>query len=103
MGVKHCVTYIAGLSQGGLQPPQFLADQLTLSQPGGAHYPHPVLQAPPGFSDLATALKHILCTENKQQLQFSNPLRPPPYKWLRNIWMVPNQFFLVILNFVIFC
>ena len=29
---------------GGAQAPQFLADQLTLSQP---HYPHPVLQAPP--------------------------------------------------------
>ena len=40
----------------GAQAPQFLADQLTLSHPGGAHYPHPVLQAPPGFSDLATAL-----------------------------------------------
>ena len=24
---------------------QFLTDQLTLYQPGGAHYPHPVLQA----------------------------------------------------------
>ena len=36
--------------------PHFLADQLTLSQPGGAHYPHPVLCAPPRFSDLATAL-----------------------------------------------
>ena len=35
---------------------QFLADQLTLSQPGGVHYPHPVFRAPPGFSDLATAL-----------------------------------------------
>ena len=37
---------------GGLKPPQFLADQLTLSQPGGAHYPHPVLQAPPDFQTL---------------------------------------------------
>ena len=39
------------------QAPQFLADQLTLSQPagGGAHFPHPVLRAP-GFSDIATAL-----------------------------------------------
>ena len=31
---------------GGLQPPHVLADQLTLSQPGGTHSPHPVLQAP---------------------------------------------------------
>ena len=43
---------MTGLSQaGGLggfspPPPQFLTDQLTLLQPGGAHYPHPVLKAP---------------------------------------------------------
>ena len=34
---------------GGLVPPHFLSDQLTLSQPGGAHYPHPVLRAPQIF------------------------------------------------------
>ena len=55
--------YVAGLSQagglGGAIAPQFLAEQLTLSQPGGQiiptttyYEPHP----PPGFSDLATAL-----------------------------------------------
>ena len=27
---------------------QFSADQLTLYRPGGTHYPHPVLPAPPG-------------------------------------------------------
>ena len=32
---------------GGARAPHLLADQLTLSQPGGAHYPHPVLRAPP--------------------------------------------------------
>ena len=37
---------------GGHVPPHFLADQLTLSQPGGAHYPHPVLCAPPDFQTL---------------------------------------------------
>ena len=37
---------------GGLVPPRFLSDQLTLSQPGGAHYPHPVLLAPPDFYTL---------------------------------------------------
>ena len=31
---------------GGLQPPQFSVDQLTLSRPGGTHYPHQVLLAP---------------------------------------------------------
>ena len=34
---------------GGQPPPQILADQLTLSLPGGTHYPHPVLPAPPDF------------------------------------------------------
>ena len=40
-----------GLSQGGASAPQFLADHLTLSQPGegGAHYPLPVQQAPQIF------------------------------------------------------
>ena len=38
--------------------PQFLADQLTLSEPGGgADYPlHITTGPPPGFSDLPTAL-----------------------------------------------
>ena len=51
-----------GLSQtGGLwglkppPPPQFLADQLTLSQPWGHILPTQYYE-PPGFSDLATAL-----------------------------------------------
>ena len=52
----------AGMSQaggqGGRTPPQFLADQLTLSRPGGgAHYPHPVLHAPPDFQTLRHAWK----------------------------------------------
>ena len=54
---------ITGPSQaggpGGHVPPHFLADQLTLSQPGGAHSPHLVLRAPPRFSDLATALTKV--------------------------------------------
>ena len=45
---------------GGLQPPQFLADQLTLSQPGGAHYPHLVLRAPPGFQTLRRPCKVLI-------------------------------------------
>ena len=31
----------------GLQPPQFLTDQLTLSQPGGADYAHHSTTSPP--------------------------------------------------------
>ena len=50
------VTLYTGLSQAGGPgrhvPPQFLADWLTLSQPAGAHYPHPVLRALPDFQTL---------------------------------------------------
>ena len=35
--------------QGGHWPPQYLADQLTLFQPGRADYPHLMLLAPPMF------------------------------------------------------
>jgi hypothetical protein len=31
--------------------PQILADQLTLSQPGGSDYAHHINTGPPGFSD----------------------------------------------------
>ena len=37
-------------------PPQFLAEQLTLSQPGGQYAHHSTTSPLPGFSDLATAL-----------------------------------------------
>ena len=36
--------------------PQILADQLTLSQPGGAGYAHHITTGIPGFLDLPTAL-----------------------------------------------
>ena len=36
--------------------PQFLTDQLNLSQPGGADYAHHSTTSPPKFSDLATGL-----------------------------------------------
>ena len=36
--------------------PQILADQLILSQPGGADYAHHITTGTPGFSDLPTAL-----------------------------------------------
>ena len=42
----------SGGGPGGHVPTQFLADQLTLSQPAGAHYPHPVLRALPDFQTL---------------------------------------------------
>ena len=37
-------------------PPIFLADQLTLSQPGGQDYSHCISTGTPGFLDLPTAL-----------------------------------------------
>ena len=37
---------------GGAVAPQFLAEQLTLSQPGGQIMPTTVLQAPPDFQTL---------------------------------------------------
>ena len=40
--------------------PQILADQLTLSQPGGADYAHLIYTGIPGFSDLPTALRQDL-------------------------------------------
>ena len=43
-------------AEGLPPPPQFLAKQLILSQPGGADYIHHCTTSPPGFSDLATGL-----------------------------------------------
>ena len=62
MGSKNCLCIyhrpVASGGAGGVtRPPHFLTDQLTLSQPGEAHYTHPVLCSPV-FSDLATALYH---------------------------------------------
>ena len=48
-----------------------MADQLTLSRPGGTHYPHPVLLAPPKISDLATAL-HLSPKSDYQNVFFGN-------------------------------
>ena len=52
-----------GEGQGGQLPPQILADQLTLSQPGGADYAHHSTTCPPGFLTLAASLHFIYqCT-----------------------------------------
>ena len=46
-----------GAGRGGhCSPPQFLADQLTLFQPGGTDYARLITTGTPGFSDLPTAL-----------------------------------------------
>ena len=51
---RHMLSRPVGKGGGwGASAPQFLADQLTLSQPGGGgHYPHTALQAPPDFQTL---------------------------------------------------
>ena len=45
--------------------PHFLADQLTLSQPGGAHSPHLVLRAPLDFQNLQRPCKYPSCLKMK--------------------------------------
>ena len=58
---KLLLTKIAGPSQGG-DPPPCLAEQLTLSQPGGQIMPTTVLQAPSIFQTLRRpcVLKEII-------------------------------------------
>ena len=53
---QHMCRAVARGGLWGLQPSQCLAEQLTLSQPGGADYAHHSTTSPPKFSDLATAL-----------------------------------------------
>ena len=66
--------------------PQILADQLTLSQPGGADYTHRITTGSPGFSDLSTAL----VLQEKQAEKSRAELRPKrrllywPQVWSRS-------------------
>ena len=57
-----------GLSSLGVPgvpwPTQFLADQLTLFQPGGTDYAPLITTGTPGFSDLPTALMLSKMPEN---------------------------------------
>ena len=57
-----------GGGSGGASAPQFLADQLTLYQPGGHIIPTQYYK-PPGFSDLATALHLRYCSNPKEKRQ----------------------------------
>ena len=55
--VKPTITANPGVSSLGVPwHPQILADQLTLSQPGGTDYAHLITTDTPGFLDLPTAL-----------------------------------------------
>ena len=42
--------------------------------------------------------KHVLSTKNNQKLAFSDP--PSPYKWLRNIWLVPYTIWQNIVHWI---
>ena len=48
--------YSKGVVPGGAGGAQILADQLTLSQPGGTDYAYLITTGTPGFSDFPTAL-----------------------------------------------
>ena len=50
-------TKFSALAHGLPRHPLILADQLILSQPGGADYAHHITLGNPRFSDLPTALK----------------------------------------------
>ena len=52
-----CISGVSSLGVPGVPwHPQILADQLTLSQPGGTNYAHLITTGTPGFSDIPTAL-----------------------------------------------
>ena len=78
----------------GLQPPQFLTDQLTLSQPGGADYAHHSTISPPVFSDLATGLSgHICLYISKVLSQQMKLLRNPEIPLLPPLVKVHSRYF----------
>ena len=74
---------------GGVQwHPQILADQLTLSQPGGTDYAHLITTGTPRFSDLPMAL--LLKQKSPKKLQgplYMNSLRKNliAFKGLSNV------------------
>ena len=50
-------TFLVAVAHGVPWHPQILADQLTLSQPGGTDYAQQITTGTPGLSDLPTALE----------------------------------------------
>ena len=72
--------YFAGMhqegGQGGQLPPQILADQLTLSQPGETDYAHHITTCPPGFLTLAAPL-----INGEFMILFQNLAIPTGYNW----------------------
>ena len=80
--IRAVVSRGGGWGAGGLKPPppQFLAEQLTLSQPGWTDYARHSTTSPLGFSDLATDLIANLpypakvCQMKKQNLSLQKTL-----------------------------
>ena len=71
----------SGVSSLGVQEvpwhSQILADQLTLSQPGGTDYAHLITTGTPGFSDLPMALmKAKFDAQSEHTLTFQNEEKP---------------------------
>ena len=85
---------------GGHVPPHFLADQLTLSQPGGAHYLHPVLCAPPDFQNLrrpwTCILPFIWRCMWKRIWCLRRPLCRRKIRWDFWVWFWSEIIFIVI-------
>ena len=73
--------FYPGMQQGGRQggQPPILADQLTLSQPGGTYYPHPVLRALPDFQTLRRPWSQII---KSKSIQFWTKKE----QWENSIW-----------------
>ena len=78
---QHMCRAVARGGLWGLQPSQCLAEQLTLSQPGGQIMPTTVLQAPPNFQTLRRPCTHYISTK-KMFLQVSYQTHPPNHEVL---------------------
>ena len=82
--------------------PQILADQLTLSQPGGTDYAQLITTGTPGFSDLPTALMcSYLGFENKVLIGFFL-LAAMVYCCFSDLCLLTMKYFLLVLGYLIF-
>ena len=71
---------------------QYLADQLTLFQPGGTDYTHLITTGTPGFSDLPTALNQ---DRVKIEMRLQKVFGPSVVlqEKLIYVWKLPLYFF----------
>ena len=66
------VIEISGLSQAG--GPHFLEDQLTLSQPGEAHYPYPEVQSKMVLRNFLVTTKKFLKVKSSLFQKFNQSI-----------------------------